>query len=46
MLRSLDTTYSHQPVSPRLSQNSDQFHDLVVFQGIAGLAPLGGDRYN
>ena len=31
---------------PRLSQFLRQFHDLVILRGIAGPAPLGGDRYN
>ena len=37
---------SHLPSVPRLSQNSDQFHDLEISQQTAGPAPLGGDRYN
>ena len=46
VLRSHDTISSQHRMSPRLSQNSDPFHDLEIFWHNAGPAPLGGDRYN
>ena len=44
VLRSPRAPSSHLTNVPRLRQNSEQFHDLVIFK--AGAAPLGGDRYN
>ena len=44
VLRSPHAPSSHLTSVPRLRQNSELFHDLVIFK--AGPAPLGGDRYN
>ena len=44
VLRSPHAPSSHLTSVPRLRQNSELFHDLVIFK--AGAAPLRGDRYN